>query len=106
MNRRLLAVVLAGACLVTPTLLAEAGQDVTPTRMTFKDAIARAIERNPSGQQAAAEILRAEALLGQVRAAALPQVTANVTATMYRGSDLVGVPVPMSLNQMAAAVTA
>lgn len=105
MNRRLLVAVLAGACLVTPTIVAKAGQEVTPTRMTFKEAIARAIERNPSGQQAAAEILRAEALLGQVRAAALPQVTANVAGTMFRGSELAGVPVAISLNQMVAAVT-
>ncbi|MCX6538513.1 MAG: TolC family protein [Acidobacteria bacterium] len=106
MNRRLLAVVLAGACLVAPTLRAEPGQSVTPTRMTFKDAIARAIERNPSGQQAAAEILRADALLGQVRAGALPQVTANVTTTTLNGSRLFGTTVSTPQNQVAATVTA
>ena len=67
--------------------------------MTFKDAMARAIERNPSGQQAAAEILRAEALLGQVRAAALPQGPARAAPTPHRGGRGAGVPVPASPRQ-------
>ena len=105
MNRRLLAVVLAGACLAASTVRAQVGREATPTRMTFKDAVARSIERNPSAQQAAEEILRADALVGQARAGALPQVSAGVSATAYRGSDLVGVPVSTSLNQLTAGVT-
>ena len=41
MNRRLLAVVLAGACLAASTVRAQVGREATPTRMTFKDAVAR-----------------------------------------------------------------
>ena len=105
MSRRLLAVVLAGACLVAPALRAEGGQDAAPVPMSFKDAVARAIERNPSAQTAAAEILRADALLGQVRAGALPHVSAGVTVTTYDGSALVRSTASTSQNQLAAGVT-
>ena len=73
--------------------------------MTFKDAVARAIERNPSAQTAAEEILRAGALLGQVRAGALPQVSAGVSGAIYRGSAVAGATDSTSLNQLAAGVT-
>lgn len=106
MNRGWLAVVLAGACLAVPSLRANSGQDAAPTRMSFKDAVARAVERNPSAQQAAAEILRANALLGQVRAAALPQVSAGVAAGMSHGSPLLGTTDSTSQNQFSATVTA
>jgi outer membrane protein TolC len=105
MSSRLLAVALAGACLVAPTLRAEGGQGATPTRMTFKDAIASAIERHPSAQAAAAEILRADALLGQVRAGALPQVTAGVTNATLNEARSFGTTVATPQNQLAAAVT-
>jgi outer membrane protein TolC len=101
-----LAVVVVGLCLVAASTISAAGQGVVPTRMTFKDAIARAIERHPSGQQAAAEILRADALLGQVRAAALPQVAASVTNTTLNDARSFGTTVTTPQNQMLAVVTA
>jgi len=104
MNRRLLAVVLAGACLVASALRADAGQDAAPTPMSFKDAIARAVERYPSAQQAAAEILRADALIRQVRAGALPQVSAGVTNTTLNDARSFGTTVTTPQNQLTAAL--
>ena len=48
-------------------------------RVTFDEAIARAIEKNPSIAIASTSILRSEALLQQARAATLPRV--GITAT-------------------------
>lgn len=50
-------------------------------RVTFQQAIDRAIANNPSTAVAAAGILRAEGLLAQARSATLLQVTGNVTTT-------------------------
>ena len=50
-------------------------------RVTFEQAIDRAIANNPSTAVAAAGILRAEGLLRQARAATLLQVDGNVTTT-------------------------
>jgi outer membrane protein len=105
MSKWVLAAALAGAFLVAPARHAEGDQEVAPTPMTFNDAVARAVERNPSAQTAAAEILRADALLGQVRAGALPQVSGAVSGAVYRGSAVVGAPGTASLNQLTAAVT-
>lgn len=57
-------------------------------RVTFNQAIERAIARNPSSTVAAAGILRAEALLAQTRSAARLQVGANATSTtLNRGIE-------------------
>ena len=50
-------------------------------RLTFAQAIERAVARNPNVQIAAAAVLRADALLAQARSATLPQVNGNVTTT-------------------------
>src|SRR5216683_4092347 len=50
-------------------------------RMTFDEAIRRAVEKNPSAAIAAAGILRAEALLSGARSASRVQVNGNVTTT-------------------------
>ena len=47
--------------------------------ITLDEAVRRAIAANPSMQQAAAGILRAEALLQQTRALSLPSVAATLT---------------------------
>ena len=60
----------------------------TPERVSFDDAISRAVAKNPTVAQAATAILRAEALLQQSRAATLPSVSAsltNVTLDSARG---------------------
>ncbi len=50
-------------------------------RISFQDAVRRAIERNPTAAVAAAGILRAEGLLRQARAATQPQINGNLTTT-------------------------
>jgi len=63
-------------------------------RVTFDEAIKRAIERNPSSAIAAAGILRAEALLTEARSAARLQVNGSVvTTTLNRGVDFDGATV-------------
>ncbi len=53
----------------------------TMDTVTFDEAIARAVEKNPSIAIAAANILRSEAILQQARSATLPRVGATVTNT-------------------------
>jgi outer membrane protein TolC len=50
--------------------------------ITFDEAIRRAVANNPTIQQAAAGILRAEALLQQTRALSLPSVNATMTTSV------------------------
>jgi outer membrane protein TolC len=70
-------------------------QPPTPAeRVTFSQAIERAIARNPSSAIAAAGILRADALLAQARSGARPQINANATSTtINRGVEFEGVTV-------------
>jgi outer membrane protein TolC len=51
-------------------------------RVTFDEAVRRAIAGHPTIQQAAANVLRAEAILQQVRARSLPSVDATFTTTV------------------------
>jgi outer membrane protein len=79
---------------------------VNMVRITFADAIARAIQKNPTAAVAAAGILRAEGLLRQARSATLLQVSGNVTTTtLNRGVEFQGVTVTPQ-NQLAASITA
>lgn len=58
------------------------GQVLQPSeKLTFAQAIERAVARNPNVMIAAASVLRADALLAQARSATLPQVNGNVTTT-------------------------
>jgi outer membrane protein TolC len=71
-------------------------------RVTFADAIRRAIEKNPSTAVAAAGILRAEGLLAEARSTARLQVTGNVTTTtLNRGVQFDGATVTPR-NQLLA----
>jgi outer membrane protein TolC len=54
---------------------------VPPERVTFDDAVRRALDRNPSVVSAAADILRAEGLLKQARAVILPGIDITGTNT-------------------------
>ena len=54
-------------------------QQAAVERLTFDEAVRRAITNNPSVQQAASGILRAEALLQQVRSLSRPSADATVT---------------------------
>ncbi|MDO8795769.1 MAG: TolC family protein [Vicinamibacterales bacterium] len=71
--------VVATFLLASPTLYGQT--PVVVERVTFQQAIDRAIANNPSAAVAAAGILRAEGLLAQARSATMLQVTGSVTTT-------------------------
>ncbi|HJU43031.1 MAG TPA: multidrug efflux RND transporter permease subunit [Vicinamibacterales bacterium] len=63
-------------------------------RVSFDQAIARALEKNPTVAIAATNILRSEALLQQARSAVRPRVTGNVTnTTLDTGREFNGLTV-------------
>ncbi len=64
---------------VAATAPPAAAQQAAMDRLTFDEAIERAVTRNPTIEQAAAGILRAEALLQQVRSLSLPTLDATLT---------------------------
>src|SRR5688572_3018642 len=69
---------------------AVASAQVVLERVTFEEAIRRALEKNPDIAEAAQAILRAETLLQQARIVYRPSVNANVTSTLLdseRGFD-------------------
>jgi outer membrane protein TolC len=67
---------------------------VPAERVTFEEAIQRAVRNNPSAAIAAAGILRAEALLLGARSASRVQVNGNVgTTTLNRGVEFDGATV-------------
>jgi outer membrane protein TolC len=76
-----------GAGSPAPVGTAAGTADTSPAgnveRITFRAAIDRALAQNTTVQQAAAEVLRAEALVLQTRSSSLPQVNANAAYTRY-----------------------
>ena len=83
-----------------------AAAQATPVRMTFREAISRALDRNPSVKQAAEEILRAQALLQQVGAGSLPSVAGAVnTTSLSQGYSSNGVVITPQ-NQVVASIAA
>lgn len=78
-----------------------------PTRasrgaVTLEEAVKRAVTRNPTAEVAAQEILRAEALTRQVRAAWLPSLTANGSYTRLDDDRILNERVVLAKNQLAA----
>jgi outer membrane protein TolC len=66
-------------------------QPTPAERVTFQEAVTRAIQNNPSAAVAAAGILRAEGLLKDARALARPQITGSlVTTTLNEGREFEG----------------
>jgi outer membrane protein TolC len=64
------------------------------TRVTFDGAVRQAIERNPSAARAAAQILRADALVRQARAVTLLNVSGSlVSTTLNTGVEFDGTTV-------------
>ena len=84
-----------------------AAQAPTPTeRVTFDEAIRRAIEKNPTVVAAATGILRAEGLIRLARSATRPQITGSITTTtLNTGVDFQG-SVVTPQNQVTASLTA
>jgi outer membrane protein TolC len=94
--------------------LAHAQGSQAPERVTFDEAVQRAIEKNPGVIEAAQAILRAEALLQQANIVYRPEVSGSVTTTVLdsaRGFDefvtqprtqsLIGVSVSFSVLDAA-----
>jgi len=75
-------------------------------RVTFQEAIDRAIEKNPTVAAAASGILAAEGLIRQARAGTLLHVTSDITWTnLNRGVEFEGATVTPR-SQVTASVTA
>ncbi len=74
-------------------------------RVTFQQAIAMAIEQNPSVAQAAQGILQAQALLNQASALTKPNVVGGVTATFLNTGESIGGVTATAQNQVAGTVT-
>jgi len=95
---------LAFALLVFATA-ARAQGPVVVERVTFQQAIDRAIANNPSAVVAAAGILRAEGLLAQARAGSMLQVTGSIqTTTLNKGVEFQGATV-QPRTQLNASLT-
>ena len=99
-----MAVILTSQLFRPSTAVAQAP---TPTeRVTFDEAIRRAIEKNPTVVAASTGILRAEGLIRQARAATRLQIVGNVTTTtLNTGVEFQG-SVVTPQNQVTASVTA
>lgn len=67
--------------IVIVMILCGARQARAAEQVTLQQAVSRALAQNPSQQVARAQVARADALLRQVRAAALPQLAANLNYT-------------------------
>jgi outer membrane protein TolC len=81
MRKLLLVATVIGLTFGASIARAAGAPETTPRPITFKEAVDRAVARNPSVQRAAAEILRAQALLNETTASIYPGVTGGVTAT-------------------------
>ena len=104
----LVAAIILGGAGSTPAFAqapAPAGQPPTPVeRVSFDEAVRRAIDRNPSAAVAAAGIERAEALLSAARADTSLQVNGNLsTTTVNRSIEFEGTTVSPR-NQVTAAL--
>ena len=97
----LILAVLVGGASSAPTAL-HAQTPAPLERVTFDEAVQRAVRNNPSAAMAAAGILRAEALLLEARSATRLQVNGNVTTTtLNRGVEFDGQTVTPQ-SQLAA----
>jgi outer membrane protein len=69
-------------------------QPIAPEKITFEEVIKRALERNPTIAEASSDIIRAEALLRQVRSASFPQAGGSLQTTIstpvlqFDGNDI------------------
>jgi len=99
-----LPLVVAAVVLVGCAVRASAQPPQPSERVTFPEAVARAIERNPNSAIAAAGILRADALLTQAQSASRLQVNATVTTTTLNRSVKFEDSTVTPMNQVAGTV--
>ncbi len=93
----------AAAAAAAPAASAPAG---SVERITFRQAVDRALARNPTAREAAAEVLRAAALVEQARAAALPHLTASAGYTRLAREQRFGAQVLTPLGLTTGNATA
>lgn len=106
MRRRLVVLALLGVGVAARAGAAGEAPRATPAPITFREAVDRAVQHNPSVKQAAEDILRADALLQQARAQILPGVSAGaVNTTLNQGREFNG-NLTSPQNQFVATVTA
>lgn len=79
---REIATFLAVASLASGAYAQTAAPTAATEKVTFADAIDRALKRNPTIAEASADILRADALLRQARSALFPQASGSLTGTV------------------------
>jgi outer membrane protein TolC len=96
--------VLAPLAFSAATLLSSAALADEPSgsRVGFREAIDRAIARNPSVAAANADIARSDALVKQARAASYPTVVGNVVATRLDDDRVSGGRVLLAKEQLSA----
>lgn len=90
MRRRVVQRLLAATIAIVAAGAASAQPLATPEKVTFDEAIRRALERNPGVAEAAQAILRAETLLQHAQTVYRPTIGASVTTTVLdaaRGFD-------------------
>lgn len=79
---------------------------VTPgTRVTLEEAVSRALAKNPTYATALLEVLRAEAVVRETKAAWLPTVYGNGSITHLDGNRIEAGNVLLAQNELAASVT-
>ncbi len=104
MNRRLRAaaclLVLGSGASLRGQSAPPAQQPAPPAAVTFKEAIERAVAKNPSVAGAAADILRADAILQQARILAYPNIALNATNTTLDRSRLLNGAASTPQNQL------
>jgi outer membrane protein TolC len=83
-----------------------AGERPGLVRVTFDQAIAMAVEHNPSVAQAAQAILQAQALLNQATALIKPKVVGGVTVTVLNTGTSINGVTASAQTQAAGTVTA
>ncbi len=100
--------VVAGAVVLFALTFATPAFAQTPVMETvsFDEAIARAVEKNPTVAIASANILRSEAILQQARAAVMPRVGASVTNTTLDSGRSFGEETVQPRNQSVFALNA
>lgn len=111
MRRSALALAFLASAAAAAAQTAPASQPPAPvsrpgmTRVTFDQAVATAIEHNPSVAQAAQGILQAQALLSQATAVIRPTVAGGVTATILNTGTSVGGETATAQASLAGTIT-
>jgi outer membrane protein TolC len=92
------------AAIVVTALAGVAAADPAPT-ITFREAIDRAVAQNPDARVALDEVVRAEALLRQARAALWPQLGAAGSYTRLEGDRTVAMRLANAANSELGSLT-